>query len=636
MKLLIKCVVGLLALSMIIGTIAAISPGRAEAAASGDASFITEWQMLWEQPDQPLSIEEVRSLKDDEGWFDVHSDEEYPRLPEGINSAWIKFKLPELSQMRPAIYMDKVFARDAWIYIDGQLVFEMLKDYKFIRNKIIIPLSTIESNKMVYMKLTTSGNQNGIKYAMKIGEYDNLSRIKADDELYDVVLGASLIFLSLFSFITIMFINRFVLSEWYAFFLVMFSIGVMILSYSTFFHSTYKQFGEIVYYSFDFATILLLPSIFYFFEKVFGSGPFKIIKHFKTTHIFLSGIYIASLIIGFIFPSYKIIYETYGSILLGLSIIVSLIVLVVVLIIYCRSKSKEAIIITIGFSTFALLGVSELILYFANSKLYQLKLWKVGVFIFLASLMIVLVRRAIQNYKQVISYSKQLEVFNVELQRSEKMEMVSQLAASVAHEVRNPLQVTRGFLQLLRERTLLEKDKDYMMLAIEELDRASEIITDFLTFAKPGSEMYTVINIRDELQQIEAILIPLATMQGGSLKVTGSFEALVKGNSSKFKQAVLNIVKNSLEAIESNGIIRISINELKETNEVHICIEDNGVGMDKHVVSQLGEPFYSQKSKGTGLGLMVTFRIVEAMNGKINYESEKNKGTRVNMIFPLV
>lgn len=636
MKLLNKWMVGLMVLTLVIGTLAAVTPSRAEAAANGDPSIITEWQMLWEQPGQSLSIEDVSALSDNEGWFDVRADGEYPSAPEGVVSAWIKFKLPEFASMRPAMYFDKVFARDIWIYLDGHLIFKMLKDYNFIRNKMIVPLSAIESNKTLFMKLTSSGSQIGMKDAVKTGEYEDLSRVKANDELYDVVLGAALMLLSLFSFVTIMFINRFVLSEWYAFCLVMFSIGIMILSYSTFFHSTYKQIGDIAYYSFDLASNLLLPALFYFFEKIFGAGPKKIIKHFKTMHIYLAGFYILSIAVGFISPTYKVMYETYGSILLGMSIIVSFIVLVVVLIINCRNKNREAIIITLGFSAFAVMGVAELILYFVNSKMYQLNIWKLGVFLFLAALMIVLVRRAIQNYRQVISYTKQLEVFNVELQRSEKMEMVSQLAASVAHEVRNPLQVTRGFLQLLRGRTLIDKDKDYMLLAIDELDRASEIITDFLTFAKPQSEMNTVINIKDELQQIEAILIPLATMQGGTLKIISTFDAYVKGNSSKFKQAVLNIIKNSLEAIENNGIIKISIIEVRETKEVHICIEDNGIGMEKDVVSQLGEPFYSQKSKGTGLGLMVTFRIVEAMNGRIIYESEKNKGTRVNMFFPLV
>jgi signal transduction histidine kinase len=452
----------------------------------------------------------------------------------------------------------------------------------------------------------------------------------------DVVLGASLVFISVFSFIAIIFINRFVLSEWYAFCLVMLCIGVMVLSYSTFFHSTYKQIGEVAYHLFDIASNLLLPSLFYFFEKVFGAGPKKVVSRFKYMHFYLSSFYIGLKLIGLIFPTLNIVYVLIAPILFGSSLIISIIVLVVVLIILCRKKSKEAVIITIGFSGFALSGVSEIILYFANTRMYQFNIWKIGVFLFLASLMIVLVRRAIHNYKQVIAYSKQLEVFNIELQRSEKMEMVSQLAASVAHEVRNPLQVTRGFLQLLRQRTLIDKDKDYMLLAIEELDRASEIITDFLTFAKPGTEMNTVINIREELQQIEAILVPYATMQGVTLRITRSFDAKVKGNSSKFKQAILNIIKNSLEAIGNNGMINISINELTEEKEVHICIEDNGVGMEKHVVSQLGEPFYSQKSKGTGLGLMVTFRIIEAMNGRIIYESEKDKGTRVNMFFPRV
>ncbi|WP_461671173.1 hypothetical protein, partial [Mycobacterium tuberculosis] len=191
----------------------------------------------------------------------------------------------------------------------------MLKDYKFFRNKVVLPISPDDSNKTIFIKLTASGSQIGIKSAIELGEYDQLQQAKLNDELPDVVLGSALVFLSLFSVITIIFINRFILKEWYAFCIVMFSIGVMILSYSTFFHSTYKQFGELIYHSFDYASNLLLPALFYFFEKVFGAGPKKMVSRFKYMHYYLSGFYIVSKTIGFFFPSFNGIYESIGVLL---------------------------------------------------------------------------------------------------------------------------------------------------------------------------------------------------------------------------------------------------------------------------------------------------------------------------------
>ncbi|MBW4838105.1 MAG: HAMP domain-containing histidine kinase, partial [Paenibacillaceae bacterium] len=250
---------------------------------------------------------------------------------------------------------------------------------------------------------------------------------------------------------------------------------------------------------------------------------------------------------------------------------------------------------------------------------------------FLGSLIIILSRRFVANHEQVVEYSKQLEMFNNELQRSEKMEIISELAASVAHEVRNPLQVTRGFLQLLVEKQQ-QADKVYLSMALEELDRASGIITDFLTFAKPEGGKITELNVLDEFIHIEGILVPLANLQGGKITTHIPKDLYVRGNSSKFKQAFINIIKNSIEALRGEGDIQIWGYE--KDGHVVIHIKDNGEGMDDEVLARLGEPYFSNKTKGTGLGLMVTFRIIEVMDGEINFKSKKGAGTEAIIQFP--
>ena len=211
------------------------------------------------------------------------------------------------------------------------------------------------------------------------------------------------------------------------------------------------------------------------------------------------------------------------------------------------------------------------------------------------------------------------------------MEIISELAASVAHEVRNPLQVTRGFLQLLQEKSR-DREKEYLRLALEELDRASGIITDFLTFAKPEAEKVSLLNVGYEFRHIEGILIPLANLQGGRMTTDIPQDLYVYGNSSKFKQAFINMIKNSIEALREEG--HIQIRAYREDGQVVIRVADNGEGMEPSEVARLGEPYYSNKAKGTGLGLMVTFRIIEVMQGKIEIESKKGAGTVMTVRFP--
>lgn len=181
---------------------------------------------------------------------------------------------------------------------------------------------------------------------------------------------------------------------------------------------------------------------------------------------------------------------------------------------------------------------------------------------------------------------------------------------------------------------LNQKEKGYMNMAIEELDRASNIITDFLTFAKPQLEHITSLNVCQELKQIEGILVPLANLQGGEITLEVPEDLYIEGNSSKFKQAFINIIKNSIEALDGQGQIRIWA--YKEKNEVWIHIRDNGEGMETKELSKLGEPYFSTKTKGTGLGLMVTFRIIEVMHGRLEFKSEKGVGTEAIVRFPAI
>lgn len=106
------------------------------------------------------------------------------------------------------------------------------------------------------------------------------------------------------------------------------------------------------------------------------------------------------------------------------------------------------------------------------------------------------------------------------------------------------------------------------------------------------------------------------------------------GSSAKFKQAFINIIKNSIEALQENGLIRVTA--WQSQAHIMISVRDNGEGMDGSELARLGEPYYSNKIKGTGLGLMVTFRIIEAMEGTTEFQSEKGEGTEFIVKLPKV
>lgn len=214
----------------------------------------------------------------------------------------------------------------------------------------------------------------------------------------------------------------------------------------------------------------------------------------------------------------------------------------------------------------------------------------------------------------------------------EKSGVVSQLAASVSHEVRNPLTVSRGFLQLLKSEDLTkEKKESFIYLAIQEIDRASDIINDYLTFAKPAMEKAEVLKINKELRYAIDMITPMANMQSVLIHVNLDEDVHIIGERQKLQQCLINLMKNSVEAMPSGGTLTVKTRI--DSDKVQVSLTDTGCGMSKEQVQRLGEPYFSTKQKGTGLGMMVVFSIIEAMGGKIKINSQQAKGTEVVIMF---
>ncbi|PGA76844.1 sensor histidine kinase [Bacillus pseudomycoides] len=223
-------------------------------------------------------------------------------------------------------------------------------------------------------------------------------------------------------------------------------------------------------------------------------------------------------------------------------------------------------------------------------------------------------------------------IMRSKLVKMEKMEIVSQLAASISHEVRNPLTVVKGFTQLLKTPDLPQESREqYIEHILGELNRAQVIIDDYLTFAKPASQKVDNIVIDQELKRIISMMMPLCNMNSINVSenlVTGS----ITGNTQHFQQCFLNLIKNSIEAMLNGG--KLSIKSSACENKITIVIKDSGIGMTQEQINRFGEPYFSTKTRGTGLGTMVAVKIIETMNGTLDINSIVNKGTTLTITFP--
>ncbi|MCZ8537829.1 HAMP domain-containing histidine kinase [Paenisporosarcina quisquiliarum] len=231
---------------------------------------------------------------------------------------------------------------------------------------------------------------------------------------------------------------------------------------------------------------------------------------------------------------------------------------------------------------------------------------------------------------------KKQQLYYEELQQSERLKTTGQLAAAVAHEIRNPLTVVKGFLQFYENDSSVSKDvKDNFSMMIDELNTAEHVISQFLTTAKPDKDQkMETVDVRKALQSVADLLMSYGVFHQNNIELLVEEKIYIAANPIEFKQLLINLVKNAIE-VSNKGDSVLIVAERKK-REIEIRVVDTGFGMSAEVLKSLGSPFYSLKSKGTGLGLMICFNIVEKYNGTIHFESVEGKGTTVIVRFPVV
>jgi PAS domain S-box-containing protein len=219
------------------------------------------------------------------------------------------------------------------------------------------------------------------------------------------------------------------------------------------------------------------------------------------------------------------------------------------------------------------------------------------------------------------------------IRKSDKLSVVGELAAGVAHEIRNPLTSLKGFLQLLQSKT--NDNKIYFDIMLSELDRINFIVNEFLVLAKPQIINFQKKDLLKILQNITILLNTQAIINNVQINV--DFDPsipLIECEENLIKQLFINILKNAIEAMADGGEIKVQAMKYQNDRILIRCI-DQGCGIPEERQIKLFEPFYTTKEKGTGLGLMVCYKIIEAHNGKITIESKINEGTTVNIILPI-
>lgn len=213
----------------------------------------------------------------------------------------------------------------------------------------------------------------------------------------------------------------------------------------------------------------------------------------------------------------------------------------------------------------------------------------------------------------------------------DRLSITGQLAAGVAHEIRNPLTALKGFSKLLQTSTDKQKQSDYLAIIMNELDRIDMIVNEFMSLAKPQAVQFVKGELRSILDSTINVIHPQAMMHNVQI-ITNYPQTPVElpCNPHQLKQVFLNFLKNAIESMPNGGTIHIDI-LMNDSGKVQVSISDEGPGIEAELLRYLGTPFYTTKDKGIGLGLTISNKIIQEHNGSMKIESSVGEGTTIKV-----
>jgi two-component system sensor histidine kinase HydH len=235
---------------------------------------------------------------------------------------------------------------------------------------------------------------------------------------------------------------------------------------------------------------------------------------------------------------------------------------------------------------------------------------------------------------------RQIKRLEEEVRRAEKLAAVGELAAGVAHEIRNPLSSIRGLAQFLRQALAgRPKEREYAEIMVKEVDRINRVVADLLTIARPQEPELAPAGLEELLDHTVRLVQADAARRGANIqKVVARGLPEVIMDEGQITQALLNLMLNALQAVEQGGTIEVGATVETPDSRVHLWVEDGGPGIPGEQMGKIFEPFFTTRAEGTGLGLAIVQKIVANHRGEIRVESPpqgKSRGSRFNLYLPL-
>lgn len=318
----------------------------------------------------------------------------------------------------------------------------------------------------------------------------------------------------------------------------------------------------------------------------------------------------------------------YSHFILEIDILITIIKYISYLVLYLCAKKKK-----LSNSSF-ILSVAVIQAFFLSFE-YFFKDIKVSLEDFLMLLIIIFIYYFLAfSILYLFKIMDKLESLNETIKILEKDKTIKDALFKLTHEIKNPLAVCKGYLDMI-DINKQEKAEKYISIMKQEVDRSLNIISDFVEYnkIKIKKEQIDLNCLLDDVYDSFKILVNNKKVKL-EYKDRDDEEIYFEGDYERLKQVLVNLLKNALEATEENGRIEIYSNIYKK--HLEIIIKDNGIGMSKETLEKIKEMFYTTKQNGTGLGVALSNEIIKSHNGELIFESETNKGTTATIRLPFV
>lgn len=240
-----------------------------------------------------------------------------------------------------------------------------------------------------------------------------------------------------------------------------------------------------------------------------------------------------------------------------------------------------------------------------------------------------------ESYGKLRAQANLILEIEEQLRRADRLSALGELAAGMAHEIRNPLGSIRGTAEIIREGIdPADKRYEFAGILLKEVDRLNRVVQDFLDFARPPHVEHRRININEALRDLLVLTRTQAVKRGVRVELSPGELPQVPGDGEQLKQAFLNLMLNAMQAMPGGGKLTISTIPLE--GEVQVRFADTGQGIPPESLEKIFNPFFTTRQEGTGLGLAITHRIIQGHGGRIEVSSRAGEGTTFTLVLPVV